>query len=186
MENIYFDLNRLKYFGKGAIIGKTVRIRKPEETVIGDYTIIDDFTYISCALTTGGYCHIAPNVTISGGSGRVTMGNFVGVSCGGSIHPMSEDFMSASFQMPSIPKEFQFGALSGDVVMEDYVLLGAHSVVLPGVHLPEGFASAAHTVIPKKKYEAWVLYGGPRARKLVRREHARAVECGQKLLNAKS
>ncbi len=139
MENIYFDLNRLKYLGKGAIIGKTVRIRKPEETVIGDYTIIDDFTYISCALTTGSYCHIAPNVTISGGSGRVTMGKFVGVSCDGNIHPMSEDFLCASFQMPSIPKELQFGAVSGDVVMEDYVLLGAHSVVLPRRSSSGGF-----------------------------------------------
>jgi acetyltransferase-like isoleucine patch superfamily enzyme len=183
MENIFFDINRLKYLGKGAIIGKTVRIRKPEETVIGDYTIIDDFTYISCALTTGSYCHIAPNVTISGGSGRVTMGNFVGIACGGSVHPMSEDFVTASFNMPSIPKELQFGAVAGDIVMEDYVLLGARSVVLPGVHLPEGFASAAQTIVAKKKYEPWVLYGGPTAKKLVRREHARAVEAGRKLLN---
>jgi len=183
MENIYFDLTRLKYLGKGAIIGKTVRIRKPEETVIGDYTIVDDFTYISCALTTGSYCHIAPNVTISGGSGRVTLGNFVGISCGSSIHPMSEDYVSASFQMPCIPKELQFGAVCGDIVMEDYALLGARSVVLPGVHLPEGFASAAQTIIAKKNYEAWVLYGGPKAKKLVRREHARAKECGQRLLN---
>lgn len=183
MENIYFDLKRLKYLGKGAIIGKTVRIRKPEETIIGDYTIIDDFTYISCSLTTGSYCHIAPNVNISGGSGRVTLGNFVGISCGGSVHPMSEDYVSASFQMPTIPKEFQFGAVCGDIVIEDYALLGARSVVLPGVHLPEGFASAAHTIIAKKKYEPWVLYGGPKARKLVRREHARALECGRKLLN---
>ena len=182
MENIFLDLNELKYLGKGAIIGKTVRIRKPEETVIGDYTIIDDFTYISCALTTGSYCHIAPNVTISGGSGRVTMGNFAGISCGASIHTMSEDFACASFHMPSIPKELRFGALCGDIVIEDYVLLGARSVVLPGVHLPEGFASAAHTIIAKKKYEPWVLYGGPRARRLVRREHAMAVECGRKLL----
>lgn len=67
----------------------------------------------------------------------------------------------------------------------DYVLLGANSVVLPGVHLPMGFASAAHTIIAKKKYEAWVLYGGPKAKKLVRREHAKAFESGQKLLNTK-
>jgi hypothetical protein len=48
-----------------------------------------------------------------------------------------------------------------------------------------GFASAAHTIIAKKKYEAWVLYGGPKAKKLVRREHAKAFESGQKLLNTK-
>jgi acetyltransferase-like isoleucine patch superfamily enzyme len=185
MENIFFDLKRLKYLGKGAIIGKTVRIRKPEEAVIGDYTIIDDFTYISCTLITGSYCHIGPNVTISGGGGKVTMGNFSGIACGGSIHAMSEDYVSASFQLPSIPKELQFGAIGEDIVIGDYVLLGANSVVLPGVHLPTGFASAAHTIVAKKKYEPWVLYGGPKAKKLVRREHARALESGQKLLNTK-
>jgi galactoside O-acetyltransferase len=184
MENIYFDLSRLKHLGKGAIIGKTVRIRRPEETIIGDYTIIDDFTYISCALTTGSYCHIGPNVTISGGSGKVTLGNFVGISCGGSVHAMSEDYASASLNLPSVPKELQFGALSEEILMEDYVLLGSHCVVLPGVHLPEGFAAAACTTIAKKKYESWVLYGGHRARKLVRREHAKAVETGRKLLDA--
>ena len=28
MENIFFDTNRLKHFGKNSIIGKTVRIRE--------------------------------------------------------------------------------------------------------------------------------------------------------------
>jgi acetyltransferase-like isoleucine patch superfamily enzyme len=185
MENIYIDLNRLKHLGKGAIIGKTVRIRRPEETIIGDFTIIDDFTYISCAITMGNYCHIGPNVTISGGSGKVTMGNFVGISCGGSVHAESEDYVSASLNLPSVPKEFQFGALSEEIFMEDYVLLGSHCVVLPGVHLPEGFAAAAFTTVTKKRYEPWVLYGGPRAKRLVRREHAKALETGRKLLERK-
>ena len=45
MENIFFDKSKLKYCGENVIIGKTVRIRKPEEVSIGDGTIIDDFTY---------------------------------------------------------------------------------------------------------------------------------------------
>ena len=44
MDNIFFDLKRLKYLGVGAIIGKAVRIRRPELCIIGDYKIIDDFT----------------------------------------------------------------------------------------------------------------------------------------------
>jgi len=171
MDNIFCDLSRLKYLGKGAIIGKTVRIRRPEETVIGDYTIIDDFTYISCPFETGAHCHIASNVTISGGQGKVTLGNFVGISAGSSVHPCSSDYISASLDLPSVPAAHQMGGTTGEIVMEDHVLLGAHSVVLPDAHLPEGFASAAHSVIRKFDYEAWTLYGGYNMKKLAPRRH---------------
>jgi acetyltransferase-like isoleucine patch superfamily enzyme len=158
MENIFFDLKRLKYLGVGAIIGKTVRIRKPEECVIGDHTILDDFTYISCPLEIGRFSHIASNVTISGGHGRVTIGDFVGVATGCSLHAASSDYLEGSLDYPSIPAEFQFGGQCEDIVFEDFVLLGAKSVVLPGVHLPEGVSTGALSVISKRKYRPWTLY----------------------------
>ena len=68
MENIFFDLNKLKYIGKNVIIGKTVRIRHPELVSIGDNSIIDDFTYISSELELGKFCHIASNSVILGGA----------------------------------------------------------------------------------------------------------------------
>ena len=46
-DNIFFNINDLKYCGKNVIIGKTVRIRYPHLVSIGDNCIIDDFTYIS-------------------------------------------------------------------------------------------------------------------------------------------
>ena len=66
MGNIFFELKQIKYLGEDSIIGRTVRIRKPEEVTIGEHTIIDDFTYISCALEIGVFSHIASNVDISG------------------------------------------------------------------------------------------------------------------------
>lgn len=171
MENLFFDLNKLKYLGEGAIIGKCVRIRRPELCVIGDYTIIDDFTYISCILETGSYCHIGANVNISGGQQRLKIGNLVGISSGCSIHVASSDYVNASLDLPSVPVEYHFGSFSEEILMENHVLLGAHSVVLPGVYLPEGFASAAQTIIRRRTYEPWTLYGGHDCRKLVIRDH---------------
>lgn len=171
MENIYFDFKKLKHLGKGAIIGKCVRIRRPELVSIGDNTIIDDFTYISCEMTIGSYCHIASNVTISGGKQKITIGNFVGISAGCSIHASSSDYICASFELPSIPDKFHFGGTSEPISIDDHVLLGAQSVVLPGVHLPIGFASTAHTVIRKNTYKSWYLYGGYQCKKLYKRSH---------------
>src|SRR5262245_36838352 len=103
VDNLFFDLKRLKYLGKNAIVGKTVRIRRPEEVVIGDYSIIDDFTYISCALETGTGCHIASNVTLSGGRQRIVLGNYVGIAAGCSLHAASSEYISVSADLPSIP-----------------------------------------------------------------------------------
>jgi len=171
MENIFFDLTRLKHLGAGAIVGTCVRIRRPELVSIGDGTIIDDFTYISGALEIGAHSHIAPNVTITGGAKTLTVGNYVGIGAGCSIFVGSTDFVTPSFDFPSIPEEFQFGGIREDVVIDDYVQLGSHSVVLPGVRLPEGFASAAQTVIRKRVYQPWTLYGGESCKELARRDH---------------
>lgn len=67
MENIFFDLSRLKSIGKNVIIGKTVRIRYPELVEIDDNVIIDDFTYISTALRIHSYVHISSGCKLIGG-----------------------------------------------------------------------------------------------------------------------
>lgn len=172
MDNIFVDLKRLKYLGVGAIVGKTVRIRRPEETVIGDYAILDDFTYISCALEVGRHCHIASNVNISGGAGKVSLGDFAGIAAGCSLHAASSDYLTASLDLPSVPADMRFGGVIEDVRLDDHVLLGAHTVVLPGVHLPVGCATAAMTVVRKQEFEQWTLYGGFDCCKLFRRRHA--------------
>ena len=55
MDNLFFDIDKLKKKGKNVIIGKTVRIRYPELVEIGDNVIIDDFTYISTQLVLHSY-----------------------------------------------------------------------------------------------------------------------------------
>jgi acetyltransferase-like isoleucine patch superfamily enzyme len=178
MENLYFDLRRLKHLGRGAIVGKTVRIRRPEDVSIGDYTIIDDFTYISCSADIGSYCHIAPQVTIGGGAGYLKMGDFVGIGAGTAIYTASSDYFTVSLDLPSVPRKFQFGGTNAPVEIGDCVLLGAHSVVLPGAKLPEGIAGGAGSVFSKGHYEAWTLYDGKcpnDCRKIKRRGIERAI-----------
>lgn len=170
MENLFFDLRRLKYLGRNAIVNPTVRIRKPEEVIIGDNTIIDDFTYISTALETGPCCHIAPNVNMSGSGGRIVLGAFVGIGAGCTLHAASSDFVTASLYHPSVPAEFRFGAIVGDITVGSYSLIGAHCTVLPGASLPEGFAAAAQTVVRKRRFEPWTLYAGYTCKKIRRRE----------------
>ena len=48
--------------------------------------------------------------------------------------------------------------------------------------LPEGFASAANTVVRNIKYEPWTLYGGNPITKLCHRKHDNILEISEKIL----
>jgi galactoside O-acetyltransferase len=159
-ENIFFDKTKLKYCGKNVIIGKTVRIRKPEECIIGDNTIIDDFAYISCAIEIGKYCHIASHVSISGGKGKFKMGDYSTLSSHVSIHCASSDYTQTSLDLPSVPEEEQYGGYVEDIELGSYVVIGSHSVILPGVKIPDKVACGAYTLLNKKDYEELSLYVG--------------------------
>ena len=169
MENIFFDKSKLKYCGKDVIIGKTVRIRKPEECIIGDGTIIDDFTYISCAITIGKHCHISSNVNISGGKGHFYMGDYSTLSSHCSVHCASSDYRYFSMDLPSVPEEMQFGGEVGDIKLGNNVVVGAHSTILPHVVVPYGVAFGAYTLIKNQEYLADHLYIGIPARLLCKR-----------------
>ena len=160
MENIFFDKKKLKYCGENVIIGKTVRIRKPEECIIGDNTIIDDFAYISCEIEIGKNCHIASHVSISGGLGKFKMGDYSTISNHCSVHCASSDYWTISLDLPSIPKEIQYVREVADIIIENYVTIGAHSCILPGVTLPEGFACGSFSLLKPQKYNPYSLYVG--------------------------
>tara|TARA_R110000796_G_scaffold933_5_gene3609 strand:+ start:1541 stop:2089 length:549 start_codon:yes stop_codon:yes gene_type:complete len=159
-DNLFFDKSKLKHLGKNVIIGKTVRIRNPERCSIGDNTIIDDFTYISCEIEIGKNCHIASNVSISGGKGKFKMGDYSTLSSHVSVHCASSDYNEVSLDLPSVPEEEQYGGYVEDVCIGDYVVIGSHSVVLPGVTIPDKVACGAYTLMNKKKYETLALYVG--------------------------
>ena len=171
MSNIFFNLSDLKYVGQNVIIGKTVRIRQPENVIIGDNTIIDDFTYISCAMEIGTNCHIASNVSISGGKGKLTMGNYSTISNGSSVHCASSDYKECSLDLPSVHENQQFGGETSDINISDFVVVGAHSCILPGSNIPEGSTYGAYTLIkPTNKLLPYHLYVGYNCRDLGERE----------------
>jgi len=173
MENLFFSKHDLKCCGENVIIGKTVRIRNPHLVSIGDGVIIDDFTYLSCATSIGRHTHIASGVTISGGGGSVEIGDYVGISTGVNIFGQSSDYINASFDLPSIPEEWRVGSISSPVTIGNHVLLGAQTIVMPGVSLPTGLAAAARTTLRSKKYDAWSLYYGDDAKLLMKRKTKR-------------
>jgi galactoside O-acetyltransferase len=185
-DNIFFDLSALKFLGPHAIVGKTVRVRKPERVSIGEHSIIDDFTYISCALALGRYSHVGANSVLIGGDGRIAIGDFVNIAPGCRLICASNDYAGGGLVGPAIPAEYAGKSITADVRLEDHVLLGAGTVILPGVRVPEGVSTGALTLITEKtKLEPWTLYAGTPARPRRRRESKAILDAAARLMAGK-
>jgi len=184
-KNIFFEFDKLKYFGKNSIIGKTVRIRHPELCTIGDNSIIDDFTYISTKIEVGDYVHMASNNTIGGGKDFLfKIGSFSGISSGVRIY-CSGNLFEKSIISAAVPVEFQDN-ISGNVIMEEFTGIGANAVILPNVTLQEGSAvGALSIVLPNQKLEKWTLYAGIPAKPIKKRDKANILEKYEKFKNQK-
>jgi len=157
-ENIFFDRESLKKCGENVIIGKTVRIRQPELVEIGDNCIIDDFTLISGRVQLGDYVHIGSSCSLQAGMAGISIESFTGIGAGVRIFAVSSDFIRCSFDSACYPRDLTYGAIKKQVTIGEHSLIGANSVILPGVSLPEGFACAALSKIESNKdYKPWSL-----------------------------
>ena len=99
----------------------------------------------------------------------VKMGNYSTLSSHVSVHCASSDYTKTSLDLPSVPKDQQYGGFVEDVEVGNYVVIGSHSVILPGVKLPDKLACGAFTLLDKKDYEELGLYVGVPSRFLKRR-----------------
>ena len=170
MENIFFDINKLKSCGKNVIIGKTVRIRYPELVEIGDNVIIDDFCYFTTSLIIEDYVHIAPFCSVIGGQkSKLIMREFSGLSAGCRIVCGSDDYSGAGLTNPTIPTKYRIKTKSTIVNIGKHAVLGTDCVVHPGVIIGEGVAVGSMSLITKN-LEPWYIYVGIPVKKYKERE----------------
>lgn len=183
-DNLYFDFEDLASVGPSTIIGLVVRIRYPRLCRIGDHSILDDFTYISCALGMGIFSHISANCTLLGGGGRIIIGDFVDIGPSCQIVSACQDYVMGGLAGPCIPTEFVGKSIIKDINIDNFVLLGAQTVVLPGAVMPEGMATGAMTLVTEQEYEPWMVYSGIPARPLKKRKKDDIIKSASDLLRS--
>jgi len=161
MENIFFDISKLKNCGTNVIIGKTVRIRYPELVEIGDNVIIDDFTYISTSLKLHSNIHISSGCKIIGGKNAfVEMFPFSTLAPNVVLSAGSDDYIDG-IATPMVPLKFKANAIIGKIIINKHCILGANSVVLPNVIFNEGATLGALSLAIKDLEEYKVHAGIP-------------------------
>lgn len=151
------------------IISKHVRIRHPEYFEIGEYSIVDDFSYFSTRVRIGRCSHIASGCSIAGGSERqFVLGDFCSLSSGVKIWCTSDDFVNDLVTIvPGGAEPIKERVITGDVVFGNCTAAGANAVVMPDNDIPEGTVIGALSFVPARfVFEPWAVYAGTPIRRV--------------------
>lgn len=115
---------------------------------IGSHVRVDDFCILKGHLEIGNHVHICAFCSVSGVRGRVVLEDFSTLSNRISIFTGSDDYRADALSSSTVPEEFLV-TIAGDVVLKRAALVGAHSVILPGVTIHEAASVGALCVVHK-------------------------------------
>jgi len=154
------------------IISPNVRIRHPDCFEVGEYSIVDDFSYFSTRVRIGVCSHIASGCSVAGGRDyQFTVGDFCSISSGVKIWCTSDDFVNDVVAiLPEGIGPIKQHLIEGDVTFENCTAVGANAVVMPGNHIPEGTVIGALSLVPARfAFEPWTVYAGVPIRRISER-----------------
>jgi acetyltransferase-like isoleucine patch superfamily enzyme len=155
--------------GRNVRLDRSAIILNPAGIRIGDHVRIDAFCLISAfgaGVSIGSHVHIAAGVYIFGGGG-VTIDDFAGVSARSIIYSANDDYSGEHLTGPTLPPEFT-AVSSAPVRIGRHAVLGAGSVVLPGVVVGEGAISGALSLV-KQDVSPFTMVAGTPAREVMSR-----------------
>jgi acetyltransferase-like isoleucine patch superfamily enzyme len=155
----------LRHVGDNVFIDRTVRIFFPHKIVIESNTRIDCQSVISCSgdVHIGPYSHFSIGTKIMGG-GNFRSAAYVGVSSNVTFMTSSENYAGDAMGTCMVPQEFRKN-VSGSISLEEHVVCGPNSVILPNVTLGQGAAVGALSLI-SHSIPPFVIVSGNPARKV--------------------
>lgn len=161
------------------IVSPNSRIRHPEAFIIGEDSIVDDYSYFSTRVRIGRCTHVASGCTIAGGGDmQFEMGDFCSLSAGVRIWCTSDDFVNDVVTIiPPGAEQVKANLIRGDVIFENYTAVGANSVVMPKNRIPEGTVIGALSFVPTGfAFQPWSVYAGVPIRLLRPRNRSSVME----------
>lgn len=159
-----------------ASIGENVQISDRatfygnERIQIGSHARIDDFCVIAAGeggVEIGNNVHVAVFSSLIG-RGKITLSDFSGLSSRVSVYSSSDDYSGKWMTNPTVPSEFT-GVHHADVYIGRHAIVGAGSIILPGVVIEEGVAIGALSLVRKKCF-AFGIYMGTPAKRIAERK----------------
>lgn len=158
--------------GEGVLIDADARIIGAARMRIGAHTRIDAFCVLSAGeggVAIGEHVHVAAHCFLAGAA-RIELGDFSGISGRTSIYSSTDDFSGLSLTGPTVPDELR-RVDSRPVRVGRHVIVGAGTVILPGVTLGDGAAVGAMSLVRRNVAPFTIVAGNP-ARVVASREQA--------------
>jgi len=154
--------------GQNAKVHSSAHIYGVENVQLGDNCRIDDFALIvaSGELIIGNHVSIHSHCFIGSKYG-ISLGNFTTLAPGVKIFSSSDDYSGKFMTGPTISDVFT-GGEKGCVTIGQHVIIGAGSIILPGVTISDGVSVGSLSLV-KKDLTKWTIFGGIPARKIKKR-----------------
>jgi acetyltransferase-like isoleucine patch superfamily enzyme len=152
---------KLRKCGREIKIYPTAKLVKPEVISIGDYSMIDDFTFLygGKGIKIGRYVHIASFVSIIGG-GKLVVGDYANVAHGSRILTGTDSYHGGKRMSTALPPE-QRNVIIGKVEIGKDAFIGTNVVIHPNVTIGEGAIIGSNSLV-LKDIEPWSInFGSP-------------------------
>lgn len=158
------ELDKLGFADRGehVLISDKCSIYNPHLISLGNHLRIDDFVVISPSeesFRIGDFVHIATHCTLIGRA-TIEMKDFSGLSGRVSIYSSTDDYSGEYLTNPTVPEEYG-NVISNPVHLGKHVIVGAGTVVLPGVSIGEGSAISALALVNRDIPERVIAGGTP-------------------------
>lgn len=171
---------KYRSIGEDVFISSRSIIKHPEMCDIGSHIAIDNEVTISTELIMGDYIHIAPDVTIIGGSdSKLVLEDFSFIASGTKIVCGSEDYTGGGLVGPTIPKEYRVINYT-TVKFERFAGCGVNCSIMPGVTLAEGSILGANSLLTKDT-DPWTIYVGIPAKPVKIRDKDKIIKFSKEL-----
>ncbi len=157
-----------KSIGKGVLISRKASIYGAPGISIGSSVRVDDFCILSGKMDLGNYIHISAYTGLFGGNVGIVLKDYVTISSRNAIYAISDDYSGEYMTNPMVGEKYR-NVIAGEVCIEKSVIIGSGCVVLPGVHIGEGAAVGAMSLV-NRDLEAWTMNKGIPCRKYRKRE----------------
>lgn len=154
--------------GKEVKISRSTKLYSPEYISIGDFSMVDDFCILSGNISIGRNIHIAHGCRVIAGREGVLMDDFSGLAFGVTVFAQSDDYSGHALTNPTVPMEYR-SIQRARVELGRHTIVGANSVVFPGVIMGEGSSIGACSMVTKST-EAWGIYFGVPAKRIKSRK----------------
>ncbi len=175
------ELQRLGFgkLGRNVLIHSTVVIVDCSAISIGNNVRIDPFCVLSAKrIDLASYVTLATHSALVGRA-QIIFEDFSTSAPGATILSSSDDFFGRGLVGPTVPEALR-AAQHGDVIVRRHCIIGAGSVVLPGVTVGEGSTVGALSLV-NRSLEPWGIYAGVPVRRI--RDRARdVIALGEELM----